>query len=289
LLGTLVEIVVRSNDPESRQEAINQAFTAISEVERRMSFHDPNSTLSRLNCEAFLRPLQVDDKTFHVLKTAQELHAISGGMFDPTIAPELQRHGFLPKTAELLKGPDTASFTDVELLSHNRVQFRHAGVRLDLGGLAKGFAVDEAVTVLAGFGVTDALVNAGGDLRVVGNVPFPVEIRNPWHPGTTIGPFYVTNGAFATSAHYFAKRVNPAARRGPFVDPHLRKFRGNLLSVSAIAPTAMIADATTKIVMLSRSGSAPVLTQLGAAALICDPSGIILCSPNWNEKLQAAP
>jgi thiamine biosynthesis lipoprotein len=290
LLGTLVEIAVRSNSAESRQEAINQAFGAISEVERRMSFHDPSSTLSCLNREAFLRPVQVDDKTFYVLKTAQELYAISGGLFDPTIAPELQQQGFLPKTEpEPLREPVTASFGDVGLLGHNRVRFRHPGVRLDLGGLAKGFAVDEAVAVLDELGIIEAIVNAGGDLRVLGRSPFSVEIRNPWHRGTTIGPFGVTNVAFATSAHYFAERVKPAARRGPFVDPYVRKLSGDLLSVSVIAPTAMIADAITKIVMLSPSGSASVLTQLGAAALICDPSGITLCSPNWNEKLQAAP
>jgi thiamine biosynthesis lipoprotein len=289
LLGTIVEIVVRSDGQQPTSEAIDQAFAAISIVQQRMSFHDPNSVLSQLNAEAFARPVQIDEKTFRVLEMARNLNAFSDGLFDPAIAPELQRAEFLPKLKwELRADWGRGSFADVELLSENRVRFRHPDVRLDLGGLAKGFAVDEAVSVLRAAGINSALVNAGGDLRVFGCHSFPVEIRNPWRLGRTLGPFRAKNVAIATSAHYFADRLKPDALIGPFVDPRFRELRGDLLSVSVSAPSAMVADALTKIVMLNPAQSPALLRRFAAAALVYDPAGSVLCTPNWHEIHQAA-
>ncbi len=288
-LGTIVEITVRSDREQVAKEAIDRAFAAISVVQRQMSFHDADSALSRVNAEAFPRPVQVDRKTFRVLALARDLHRVSGGIFDPTIAPYLEQTGFLP---EFLGGLRTTekitSFADVELLSGNRVRFRHAGVRLDLGGIAKGFAVDEAVAVLRAAGVDSALVNAGGDLRAFGSSSFPIGIRNPCYPGRTFVSLLVKNRALATSAHYFADRLKPGARIGPFVDPRLRRLRGDLLSATVAAPSATIADALTKIVMLDPAHCSTLLNRLAAAALVFDPNGSTFCTPNWHETFKAA-
>src|ERR1700746_1782991 len=147
LLGTIVEITIDSYPDQSAELAIDRAFASIAAIHQQMSFHDPNSLLSRANREAFDRPVSVDDKTFQVLTIARDFYLLSGGLFDPTIAPILQRTEFLPAFDE---GPteSEASFADVELLSHNRVRFRRPGIRLDLGGIAKGFAVDQAMAAL---------------------------------------------------------------------------------------------------------------------------------------------
>jgi thiamine biosynthesis lipoprotein len=288
-LGTIVEITVRSDREQDAKEAIDRAFAAISVVQRQMSFHDPDSALSRVNAEAFPRPVQVDRKTFRVLALARDLHRVSDGIFDPTIAPYLEQAGFLPEFLGGLRTTEkTTSFADVELLSGNRVRFRHAGVRLDLGGIAKGFAVDEAVAVLRAAGVDSALVNAGGDLRAFGSSSFPVEIRNPCYPAGTFVSLSVKNRALATSAHYFADRLKPGARIGPFVDPRLRRLSGELLSATVAAPSATIADALTKIVMLDPADCSTLLNRLAAAALVFDPNGSTFCTPNWHETLKAA-
>src|SRR5258707_685659 len=242
-LGTIVEITVRSDREQVAKEAIDRAFAAISVVQRQMSFHNPDSALSRGNAE-FLGGLRTTEKT--------------------------------------------TSFADVELLSGNRVRFRHAGVRLDLGGIAKGFAVDEAVAVLRAAGVDSALVNAGGDLRAFGSSSFPIGIRNPCYPGRTFVSLLVKNRALATSAHYFADRLKPGARIGPFVDPRLRRLRGDLLSATVAAPSATIADALTKIVMLDPAHCSTLLNRLAAAALVFDPNGSTFCTPNWHETFKAA-
>ena len=289
-LGTIVEITVRSDREQDAKEAIDRAFVAISVVQRQMSFHDPDSALSRVNAEAFPGPAQVDRKTFRVLAIARDLHRVSNGIFDPTIAPYLEQTGFLPEFLGWRRTTEntTSSFADLELLSGNRVRFRHAGVRLDLGGIAKGFAVDEAVAVLRAAGVDSALVNAGGDLRAFGSSAFPVEIRNPCDPAGTFVSLLVKNRAVATSAHYFADRLKPGASIGPFVDPRLRKLRGDLLSVTVAAPSAAIADALTKIVMLDPADCSTPLNRFAAAALVFDPNGSTFCTPNWHETLKAA-
>jgi thiamine biosynthesis lipoprotein len=288
-LGTIVEITVRSDREQDAKEAIDRAFAAISVVQRQMSFHGPDSALSRVNAEAFPGPVPVDRKTFRVLAIARDLHRVSNGIFDPTIAPYLEQTGFLPDFLGRRRTTEkTTSFADVELRSGNRVRFRHAGVRLDLGGIAKGFAVDEAIAVLRAAGVDSALVNAGGDLRAFGSSAFPVEIRNPCDPGRTFISLLVKNRAVATSAHYFADRLKPGACIGPFVDPRLRKLGGDLLSATVAAPSAVIADALTKIVMLDPADCSTLLNRFAAAALVFDPSGSTFCTPNWHETLKAA-
>ncbi len=289
LLGTIVEIVIRSGRKPPSVDAFEQAFAAISDVQRRMSFHDPDSMLSQINAHAFARAVPVDEMTFKVLSWASELHLLSNGLFDPTIAPDLQRAGFLPRNNWVPRSVESEiSFSDIELLNGNCVRFRRPGVRLDLGGVAKGFAVDEAVMALRAAGIESALVNAGGDLRAFGSHSFSIEIRNPLDPGRTLAPLLLSDRAVATSAHYFADRVRPGARMGPFVNPRLRTFHGAPLSVTVAASSAMVADALTKVVMLEPANSPVLLQRFAASALIVDPSGSIFCTPYWHETIKAA-
>jgi thiamine biosynthesis lipoprotein len=251
-----------------------------------MSFHDPNSVLSQVNAEAFFRPISVDEKTFQVLEMARDLHVLSNGVFDPTIAPYLERAGFLPCSSKAVG--KAISFAEVELLQENRVRFRHAGVRLDLGGIAKGFAVDEAVAALRLAGIESGLVNAGGDLRAFGPRSFKVEVRHPNWPGSTFAPLLIGDQAVATSAHYFADRLKPETQIGPFVNARSGRLEGDLRSVTIVAASAMLADALTKVVMLNPARSLTLLERLSAAALVVDSKGAVLCTANWHDTLKAA-
>jgi thiamine biosynthesis lipoprotein len=287
LLGTIVEITLLGTDLSRCEEAFEQAFGAITLVQQRMSFHDPSSTLSRINTDASNGPVAVDDKTFRVLRMAHLFYSSTNGIFDPTIAPQLQRAGFLPRRRGE-RQPRAASFGDVELLPKKRIRFRRAGTRLDLGGIAKGFAVDEAVTILRRTGIKCGLVNAGGDLRAFGARPFAVGIRDPRRPGTTFASLVLKNCALATSAHYFAARLKPGAQLGPFVDPQFGEFRSELASVTVVAKSALIADALTKVVMLDPDNSLAILQRFAGESLVCTTQGTVFSTPYWHERLQAA-
>ncbi len=281
LLGTFVEIVVPNSDRDPAN-AINAAFAVIEEVQRRMSFHDPASTLSRINREAARRAVRVDDWTFAVLQAAGEFHRISGGVFDVTIARRLQARRFLPGNAAPESG---GSFGDVELTADRRVRFHHPGIQIDLGGIAKGFAVDQAVAALRDAGISSALVNAGGDLRAFGKAAFPISIRHPNDPSATLTSFTICDSAVATSAHYFADPLGPGCSASPIIHP-LRPQQPSLpRSVTVRAPNAMRADALTKIVMLSVEEVLPLLARFNANALIVSTTGDTACSEGWDATL----
>ena len=286
-MGTIVEVTLFGADTQRCEEAFEDAFAAISLVERQMSFHDSSSILSRINSEAATSPVPADDATFRVLRMAKLFYSASKGLFDPTVAPHLERAGFLPKSS-VNDQPPGASFDDVELLPGKRVRFRKPGIRLDLGGIAKGFAVDKAVSALRRKGMTSGLVNAGGDLRAFGSRPYVVGIRDSRQPEKISVSLVIKNRALATSAHYFASRLRPGAIAGPFVNPRLGRFRSTLASVSVAAKDALVADALTKVVMLDPDNSLPVLQQFAAESLAHTLEGAMFSTPHWHEKLQAA-
>ncbi len=279
LLGTLVEIEVCGLTENVAHGTITAAFGVIEEVQRRMSYHDPASLLSRINREAARQPVELDEWTFEVLSAAAEMHRLSGGTFDVTIAPRLEELGFLPTTGTI---PNGGTFADVELRADRTVRFHRPGLRLDLGGIAKGFAVDQAIAALKRSGVPGALVNAGGDLRAFGDEPFPVAIRHPEDPRATLTTVALQNAALATSAHYFADRLVSGSAAGPIIDPQTGAQAHLIRSASVRAETAMLADALTKVVMLTGEAALPVLTHFRAAAIFVATDAAAMCSPGWS-------
>src|SRR5262249_13387514 len=145
LLGTFVEIVVSGGEPGTMQAAIEEAFRSIAAVHALMSFHIDTSDVGRLNSTAWAGPVGVHPWTFRVLEAAVDLYRRSTGLFDMAIAPVLQNLGLLPPTKypcpqmdPLSSGREPATTSAIELLSDNRVRFHHPGLRIDLGGIAKG-------------------------------------------------------------------------------------------------------------------------------------------------------
>ena len=310
LLGTFVEIEVGGLGESAAHRAVGEAFAAVEEVQRRMSFHDPASVLSRINREAAERAVAVDAWTFEVLSAAAEVQRVSGGVFDVAVAPHLQRLGFLPalavqpgrdgtpcrppgKRSEVAGAgsrsrtarsavPTRASFADVELLPGNRVRFHRADVRVDLGGIAKGFAVDQAVVALQRSGVPRGLVNAGGDLRAFGRRPHRIAVRHPENPQAMHYALRLQNAALATSAHYFAGRWSPGQTLAPIVDPRTGARAERVRSATVRAPSAMLADALTKVVMLAGEDALPVLAHFRADAIFIATDAEARCSPGWS-------
>lgn len=175
VLGTWVEM--RVEGPADRVEAaVDAAFAQIAGVQQRMSFHDPHSALSRVNLQAHRRVQQVDAWTWRVLRLALALARASGGLFDVTVGGELVRRGVLPDHGFGAVEPRGASDA-VELLPGRRVRLRRPVV-LTLDGIAKGYAVDRAVRALRAGGMTQGVVNAGGDLRAFGSAAVPLALRD---------------------------------------------------------------------------------------------------------------
>src|SRR4030095_13573925 len=263
-LGTFVEITARGDDEAKLHDAIGRAFNAIARVDRQMSFHHPDSDVSRINREAFQRKVTVDPWTWRVLRAAQKLSHETDGIFDITVARKLMQWKYLPRH---YRNVSKGNWRDIVLEKNHTVRFRNRVV-VDLGGIAKGFAVDRAVKALKCAGVRSGVVNAGGDLRVFGLKSELVHLRHPDEPMLPAGAISLHERALASSGIYFSRKRHGRAVISSLLDGRTCRSSRRLISVSVAASVCMIADALTKIVFVAGAKSVPLLARYHADALL---------------------
>jgi thiamine biosynthesis lipoprotein len=249
-LGTIVDIRASGAPTRTLDAGIAAAFAAVDQVHRLMSFHEPGSDLSQLNRRASREPVAVHPWTWQVVRVAKFLWEHTCGLFDCAVAPALAAAGYLPPQDGILSVFAGASMGDDQLHTTCAVRFARP-LLLDLGGIAKGFAVDRAIEALRASGIPQGAVNAGGDLRLFGERPEPIHVRNPRDLGEFLSLGVFADIAVATSASYFAAREIGGRRVTPIVDPGNGQLIGNRRSVTVIAPECLFADALTKPVLLS--------------------------------------
>ena len=291
-LGTFVEIAASGGCDlqDDLQEAVDAAFDAVAQVHRLMSFHDAESDVSRINREGHAGPVAVHPWTYQVLATALELNRRSGGCFDVTVAPLLQQRGLLPGDADMLGLDDSTAIAGqaIELLGENRLRCRNAGIKIDLGGIAKGFAVDRAIDALRSRGVVHGVVNAGGDLAVFGPAPEWVHIRNPKTAYEILYAVEIADAALASSGRVFDPHRSAKAGETAVFDPKTNGPVHAVAGATVRAPSCMIADALTKVVMIASENAAPLLQDYGASALLMLESGDVRITPDWQDAVRLA-
>ena len=255
LLGTFVEVECDS------AEAIDAAFVAVEQVHRLMSAHDPDSELSTVNRSAHRTPVMVSEATAAVLHRAAYWASLTDGAFDIVRAGrQAVARGALPLHPGQPRPDPTADWTALHL--DGRMVTLDRPACLDVGGIAKGYAVDLAVAAMRRAKSARGLVNAGGDLRGFGGGPWPVAVADPLtrRPQVMIA---LDNEALATSA-------GVAGKSAELDFSHLPRSGGHWLSVSVRATNACDADALTKILWAMGGGAAPLLLDHGADAFAID-------------------
>jgi thiamine biosynthesis lipoprotein len=287
LLGTFVEIEVVAAGAQA-DAAVEAAFADVAEVHRLMSFHEADSDVSRLNREARVRPVVVHDWTYQVLQAAIELNRRSGGVFDIAVAPALQAKGLLPRSDGDAVIAGAPPHQGIELLADGTVRFRTPEVRIDLGGIAKGFAVDRAREALGRFGIASGIVNAGGDMHVFGDVPQTVHVRDPRDPRRLICSIMLANEALASTARRFDPFQSAGTDDTAVIDPATSNPPTALAGATVRAPSCMIADALTKVVMILGTDAGDLLAQYGAGALLVSPGGDVQITPNLSDAINRA-
>jgi thiamine biosynthesis lipoprotein len=243
-MGTWVAIEAHAADAQAAQRGLEAAFAVVAELSRTLHPTLPESDVARINAAACGQTLPVQATTFTVLRFAQRLYALSEGFFDPCLpaAP-----GRLEDLA-LLEGPQAC------------IESRQP-LQLDLGGIAKGFAVDAAIAALKEAGCCAGLVNAGGDLRVFGALGQEILLR---HAGGGYRGVPLKEAALAVSARTAPNP--PSGHRGYYVRNKAAAATKDYAAVRA--PHAMSADGLTKCVLLCPEAlSARLLRELGAENL----------------------
>ncbi len=239
-MGTFIALEAEAFDPGTAQTALECAWQAIQRVEQLMSPSRAGSDLHRLSTAACHREVQVDAETWRVLELARQVNTATHGVFDPCLP----------------QGP--GRLADLELLEGWRVRKRRS-LQLDLGGIAKGHAVDLAIQAMLAAGSDAGLVNAGGDLRTFG------RRRRRIHCAALGRDVRLRDAAMAVSVLAAADR--PPGHRGYYLrSPVATTSRRSIAAITA--PTAALADALTKFALMGPCGrESPVLRQFDARLL----------------------
>lgn len=241
-LGTLVEITI----PSRQSGMIGAAFDIVSHVHRRMSFHEQDSDLARLRSADAGEVVTVDRETISVLRMARAFHDATSGLFDVSIGRALVRGRYLPRAGLAHLARFSGTTADIEILDDTHVRCRRRTL-IDLGGIAKGHAVDRAVETLIAAGVKAGLVNAGGDLRMFGDQDWDIRLRDA--DGVVREGLRARECAIASSANLLNRRKV----RGQAYAPHIGRNGNPVLvdhRVSVVAERCIVADAMTKVAMV---------------------------------------
>ena len=259
-------------DRPSVHEAISAAFAEVQRIDTLMSLHRPESELVRLNATAAHRAVQVSPELFHVIAEAQNIARQTEGSFDITVRPLVQLWGFIwkdyrrPTSAELEAVLPSVNYRWVELEAVPRtVRFLRPGVSLDLGGIAKGYAVDCAVEKLRALGMTNVLVRAGGDLRAIGAPPgsthWRVQLEDPRKQGHR-RTIQLRDQAVSTSGNYENFFMVEGRRYSHILDPRTGWPVQGVASCTVLAPTCLESDAWATALFVY--GASPSLAKFGA-------------------------
>jgi thiamine biosynthesis lipoprotein len=291
MLGTLVESEASHESLAAAREALRAGFDRIDDVDRLMSgFHE--SEITRLADAAGAGAVAVSEDTYRVLAEARAVGAMTRGALDVTILPLMRlwsaaaKDERLPSRAEL---DATARLVGLEHLvldpGGRSARLRQPGAGVDLGGIGKGYAVDVAVEALRARGVRSGIVNAGGDLRVLGRspsgTPWRVGLRHPLRPEFLLLALRVEDEAVATSGNYFRYFTVAGRRYGHVLDPRRGTPAETALSATAVAPRAMRADGlATGALVRGVQGALDVMAAAGVEGVVVSewdghPGGVV--------------
>jgi len=278
---------------ERAADAVQDTFKL---VEAHCSRFNPDSELSRLNASAFQKPFRCGDLLWGVLVEAKRFHELSGGSFDVTVTPLMELWGFYRKQNRLPSSPEVAQsmakvgFDKVELdAKTHEVRFKSPGVQIDLGGIAKGYAVDLACAAAVQAGARSGVVNLGGNLRCLpepppGKASYAIGLKNPFDKEATIGDFQALDLAAATSGNYEKYVTIDGKRYTHIMDPSTGKPVTGSIAVTVVGPSATVCDAlSTTCFVKGAAAVRPLLDKLGYSAFfICEKPG----KPEENEQIE---
>jgi len=289
------------SDEETGNQAINAAFDRIAEIGRIASIFDENSEASLLNKNGYLD--NPSPELMDLVNSSIDYNNITGGCFDITVQPllDLWNGGLWQESEEIQaqKIEETLAVvgSDKIIVSDDRIEFEVDGMAITLNGITQGYAVDEAIEVIKGFGIKDALVNISGDLYAMGTKPgrekWTVGLDNPDksdNANTSIEPlptFVFVDKAVTTSGNYY-RYYDPEAEVGHIMDPRTGYSADSCISATVIADTCIQADAlaTAVFVMGPDDGMELVESLDNVEALIIDSRGKIFKSSGLSEYIK---
>jgi thiamine biosynthesis lipoprotein len=258
IMGTAIRVELWSDDRAAGQAAISAVMDEMHRIDRAMSPFKPGSELSRINRDAVRGPVRLSFEMFALLERALAFSRLSDGAFDITYASVGHlydyRAGVRPSDEALERARAAVGYRNLVLDGATRsVRFAREGVRIDLGGFAKGHAVDNAAAILARRGIRHAMVSAGGDSRVLGDrrgQPWTIGIRDPRRAGAVVAVLPLEDAAISTSGDYERYFEINGERCHHLIDPATGKSPNGVHSVTIIADDGLTTEGLSKSVFV---------------------------------------
>ncbi len=248
-------IVAYGTDEQKLKQAVTEAFDEVDRIDRLMSHYKPGSPLSQINREAAQRPVKTDSELFAFIAECVRYSRASNGAFDITVGPLMKAWGFfrgegrMPNNAELQAVRKKIGWQHLRLNAKDQtIQFDCAGVELDLGGIAKGYAVDRAIALLKQHGITQALISAGGStLYALGAPPesdaWDVQMQDPLDARKVAMTLRLNDQALSVSGRGEKFFELNGKRYSHIMDPRTGRPVMKVLSVAVLTKTGTAGDA----------------------------------------------
>ncbi|HRI17899.1 MAG TPA: FAD:protein FMN transferase [Burkholderiaceae bacterium] len=300
IMGTAIRAELWSEDRLQARAALDAVMCEMHRIDRAMSPHKPHSELSIINRHAATRPVALSEEMTRLVARAIDFSRLSGGAFHITYAAVGQLYDYRERVAPdddaVVRARAAVGWQHLILDERNRsLRFDREGVRIDLGGFAKGHAVDNAAAILARRGIAHAMVSAGGDSRVIGDRrgrPWTVAIRDPRRPGEVVALLPLEDVSISTSGDY--ERCFVAAdgvRHHHLIDPRTGRSPAGVRSVTILAPDGLTSEGLSKclFVLGLREGMQLIESQPGVDAVVVDGAGTLHRSSGLLDGGTAAP
>jgi thiamine biosynthesis lipoprotein len=292
-MGTRIELEFWLEDAAAAVRLSDAVMAEMERVDRAYSPFREDSELSLVNRTAPTGWLEVSDEMFELLARSRQMSELTGGAFDVTFASVGRfydyRAGEAPDDATVRAALDAIDYRYVELDSQqHRVRYRHPAVHVDLGGIAKGHAVDRGIAILLAAGVQHASLSAGGDSRIVGDrfgQPWSVGIRHPRAEGKMTAILPLVDTAVSTSGDYERFFVRDGIRFHHILDPETGRSATGAMSATVLGPDATLTDAlSTSVFVLGPQKGMELINRLpGIDAVIVDVEGRLSFSEGLSE------
>jgi FAD:protein FMN transferase len=284
IMGTAIRIELWSEAQSKGEAAIDAVMAEMHRIDRLLSPYKNDSELSLINREAARRAVPVSAETFGLLAQAAKFSALSGGAFDITFASVGQlfdyRAAVRPNAEQIEQARQAIGWQGLLLdASARSARFAKPGMRIDLGGFAKGHAVDNSVAILERHGIAHANVSAGGDSRVIGDRrgrPWTIAIRDPRSSGI-VAVLPLEDVSISTSGDYERYFEQDGVRFHHLIDPRTGQSPRDVRSVTILAPDGLTSEALSKtaFVLGAARGLELIETVPGVDAVIVDAAGAL--------------
>jgi thiamine biosynthesis lipoprotein len=297
-MGTLVSITAVGRTHSEANEAIAAGFQEIKRLEQLLSTWISSSELSRVNAAAGQSAIKVSPETMTVVRNSLEVAEMTEGAFNIAIGPAVDAWNIsaeprLPSAEELaaLKPLVDLQYVHTDMLERT-IHLQRPGMRIDVGGIGKGYAADQAVTVMKRSGAVAGVVALSGDIKTFGRLPdgaaFPVGIRHPRKEGEILAEITLQDEAISTAGDYERFFEKDGVRYHHILDPHTLQPARGCQSVSVIAKEGIWADGLdTGIFVLGAERGMELVEQLeDVEAIIVDRNGHVLLSSGLRDRVR---